>query len=99
MPKKKPAAFHIIVIVLVTAAAFYPTLKNGFTNFDDPELLLNNDNIKTLSLSQLGRLLTTSGGGFGGYGPFPVVFLSYALEYHFFQFNPLVYHVDNLVLH
>jgi len=79
MLKKKQIALHLILVVLVTTAAFYPTLKNGFTNFDDPELLLNNDNIKDISPSHLGKLLTTSSGNFGGYGPFPIVFLSYAL--------------------
>src|SRR4029077_19486549 len=35
-------AVHIAGLALVTLAAFAPVLRNGFVNWDDPSVLLNN---------------------------------------------------------
>jgi tetratricopeptide (TPR) repeat protein len=72
-------------------------LQNGFTNWDDPDLLLDNNHIRSLSLKNVAELFATSYGGFGGYTP--LVFVSYAIEYHFFRLNPKAFHSTNLILH
>ena len=85
------------LIILITAAAFSPVLQNRFTNWDDPDLLLNNNHIRGLSLKNVAVLFSTSFGGFGGYTP--LVFVSYAIEYRFFGLNPKAFHITNLVIH
>ena len=97
MTKKTQIVLQLCLIILVTVIAFYPSLKNGFTNWDDPELLLENDSVKSLSAGNIQSLFSGSYAGFGGYTP--LVFVSYALEYHFFKLDPKIFHIDNLILH
>lgn len=97
MAKKTQITLQICLIILVTGIVFSPSLKNGFTNWDDPELLLENDSVKSLSAGNIRNLFQNSYAGFGGYTP--LVFMSYALEYHFFQLDPKIFHIDNFLLH
>jgi tetratricopeptide (TPR) repeat protein len=97
MTRKAQIILQLFFIILVTWIAFSPSLKNGFTNWDDRELLLENDSVKGLSAWNLRSFFSGSYAGFGGYTP--LVFLSYALEYHFFQLDPRIFHFDNLLLH
>jgi len=97
MTKKTQIILQLCLIILVTGIAFYPALKNGFTNWDDRELLLENDSVKGLAAWNLRSIFSGSYAGFGGYTP--LVFMSYALEYHFFQLDPRIFHIDNLLLH
>jgi len=97
MTKKTQIILQLCLIILVTWIAFLPSLKNGFTNWDDPELLLDNGSVKSLSAGNIRSLFSGSYAGFGGYTP--LVFMSYALEYHFFQLDPRIFHIDNLLLH
>ena len=97
MTKRSRIILHLCLIVLVTGIAFYPSLKNGFTNWDDPELLLENDSVKSLSPGNIRGFFSGSYAGFGGYTP--LVFMSYALEYHFFKLDPRIFHIDNFLLH
>lgn len=97
MTKKTQIILQLCLIILVTGIAFMPSLKNGFTNWDDPELLLENDSVKSLSSGNIRSFFSGSYAGFGGYTP--LVFVSYALECHFFQLDPRIFHIDNLLLH
>ena len=97
MTKKTHIILQLCLIILVTGIAFHPSLNNGFTNWDDPELLLENNSVKSLSAGNVRSIFSGSYAGFGGYTP--LVFMSYALEYHFFQLDPKIFHVDNLLLH
>jgi len=85
----------ICLLLVVTLSAFIPSLKNGFTNWDDDILLTGNKLIRNLSWQGLREVFTTP-----FYGLYhPLVLVSYALEYHFFKLNPLAYHTTNLTLH
>jgi Flp pilus assembly protein TadD len=81
--------------MLLTFFTFQTCLQNGFTNWDDPEYLLNNPSVQKLSLHNIQQFFGTH--LTGKYHPFPL--LSFALDYHFFQANPVVYHSHNLLLH
>lgn len=91
----------IVLLALALAAAgilaHAPALRNGFTNLDDPQILLENPDVRGLSGAHLLRLFGTSYGGLGGYTP--LVLASYAIEYRFFGLNPRVFHATNLLLH
>ncbi len=94
MGKIKPIVF-ISLVFICTFFSFSPSLNNGFTNWDDNVYVINNYAVKDFSLKGLNNIFTTFHRGL--YKPF--VFLSFALEYHFFQLDPLVYHKTNLILH
>ncbi len=85
----------LAVILIVTAIAFYPSLNNGFTNWDDNLYVTQNDIIKDLSWNSVKTFFTTYYGG----NYHPLVALTNAIEYHFWQLNPKPYHVINLLLH
>jgi protein O-mannosyl-transferase len=94
MTKLKPL-ISIVLILIITFFSFYPSIKNGFTNWDDHLYLTDNPLIKDLSFQGLAKIFSTVHMGLYK----PLVFLSFALEYHFFKLNPAVYHITNLTFH
>ena len=87
----------LIAVIVVTAVALAPSLNNGFTNWDDPDFITENPDIKSISFKKIGKFFTTSYGGFAGYVPF--ILLTYTVEYSLFGLNAQAYHTTNLVLH
>ena len=83
------------VILLVTCAALFPSLKNGFTNWDDDRYVTNNPLIQDLSWNRIEQIFSVFFQG----NYHPLTLLSYAIEFQSFQLNPSVYHVTNLLLH
>src|SRR5262249_5536510 len=62
------------IIVLVTAVAFLPVLGNGFVDYDDRMLIVDNVDFRGLGWRQLTWMFTTTLGG-----PYlPLTWLSYA---------------------
>ncbi|MFA6924142.1 MAG: tetratricopeptide repeat protein [Bacteroidales bacterium] len=83
----------IFIILLLTAIGYIPIFQNALIdNWDDGVYITKNDIIKELNLK---RLFTAFYGG--NYHPFIALFN--ALEYHFFKYNPVVYHFNNLLFH
>jgi tetratricopeptide (TPR) repeat protein len=97
MRKKYQVIIQLFIVALITIVAYFPSLKNDFTNWDDPNLILANAHIRSLSVDNLKDFFSTSYGGLGGYTP--LVFLSYALDYHFFNLDSRAFHATNLFLH
>lgn len=87
--------FIIVAIVLATAIAFSPCLKNQFVNWDDPAHLLNNEHVRSLSWEGIKNIFSQR----INRTFIPLTVLTYAVEYHFFQYEPFVYHLTNLILH
>lgn len=83
------------LVVLLTLAAFLPTLKNGFVNWDDPDIVPENLHIRGLGWTQLRWMFTTF--YMGHYQP--LSWLSYGMDYLFWGMNPFGYHLTNLLLH
>ncbi len=91
-------AFRFLALAVILAAGtlvFFPSLSFDFVNWDDPVQVLNNPLVRDLSPAGLARIFTSR--VVRQYHP--LVTLSFALEYHFFQAAPLPYHLDNLLLH
>ncbi|MBU0765074.1 MAG: tetratricopeptide repeat protein [Bacteroidetes bacterium] len=89
---------RILVATIAVAAAFiafYPTLDNGFVNWDDDAGILKNEDIRSLSQESLSAMF--SGYYVGHYHPLTT--LSFAIEYKMFGLNPKYFHLDNLLLH
>jgi tetratricopeptide (TPR) repeat protein len=93
---KNPLVIVLVVIVIaVTAIAFLPSLFNDFVDWDDPQLVTDNDAIKGFSVGNVKKMFTTN--FLGHY--VPLVMVSYAAEYHFFGLDPFAYHLTNYILH
>jgi len=93
--KKQHLLISLGIILLITFISFYPSLKNGFTNWDDDKMLTANHKITALTPDNLRAILTKPHWGLYH----PLVLLSFAAEFHFFKLNPFPYHLTNLVLH
>jgi Flp pilus assembly protein TadD len=90
-----PRLFVPVLIVLLTVAAFVPTLQNGFVNWDDQPNLLENPNYRGLGWAQLRWMFTTF--HMGHYQP--LTWVTFGLDYLLWEMNPLGYHVTSLILH
>lgn len=93
--KSKSVFLLALLAALVTALNFIPSLRNGFTRWDDGFNLLDNLWIRDLSVSGAAKIFTSF--FYSMYQPMPL--LSYSIEYHFFGLDPVVYHSVNLTLH
>lgn len=94
-PDKSVIGFCLAIILIVTFVSFYPSLHNGFTNWDDERHVVDNASIKTLTWKTVGELP----GSLLVSNYIPLTALTYMLEYRFFKLNPFVYHTTNLVIH
>src|SRR6266571_3392951 len=91
----KRTVLFLAVTLVLTVLSFSPSLDNGFTNWDDPGYVLENYSIRDLSQKNVANVFTSYLQG--NYHPLTV--LSYAVEYKFFQLDPKIYHITNLLLH
>ena len=87
--------FAICVLTGVVAVLYLNSLGNDFVNWDDPGTILNNKQIRSLEWTNLKDIFTLRKAS--TYQPIRV--LSYAVDYHFWQLNPLGYHITNIVLY
>lgn len=90
-----PRSAEILGLLVVTIAVFANTLGHGFTNWDDPELITQNEAVRSLSASHVLAVLTPQPGV--TYQPIRV--LSYALDYAVWEYRPFGYHLTNLLFH
>lgn len=91
------------IILFFTFIVFSNSIDNSFTNWDDPDYIINNKYLKDISASGIKTIFTTP--YFANYHPLTT--LSYALEYNFFSktingskvADPISFHFINLLLH
>lgn len=82
------------VIALLTLAAFLPSLRGEFLNWDDDGNFTGNYHYRGLGLSQLRWMFTDY---FGHY--MPLTWLTLGLDYTLWGMNPAGYHATNVALH
>lgn len=90
-----PKVLFMTGLAAITAALFYNTLFNGFTNWDDEVYLHSNPYIRDLSFEGIKAIFTSV--YFNNYHPLTT--LSYTVEYHLAGLNPFIYHFNNYLLH
>jgi len=104
--KMKNLLFSLIVILVATFIAFYPSFENDFTDWDDFSYVLENENIKELSLNKVKYFFTNS--EVSNYHP--LTMLSLAINYKFSKkkMNPyenriepeaISFHTTNIIFH
>ena len=87
--------FVALSIAVLTFIVFSPSLKCGFTNWDDDSLITSNPLVIGKSI-QFKQIFTTTVDGNDYY---PVTFLSFAFNYQLSKLNPMPYHLWNVLLH
>jgi protein O-mannosyl-transferase len=93
--KVLPKWMCALAAIVITGIAFYPSLMNGWTNWDDEVYVLNNDNIREFSWGQIKYWFTEY--HHGNYHPLTMI--SYMVEYSIAELNPVIYHFTNYLLH
>ncbi|MDD3875679.1 MAG: tetratricopeptide repeat protein [Bacteroidales bacterium] len=92
-----PNGFLFILPVLVITILIYGRIRNHeFTNWDDPDVVVENMQIRDLSYEGLLHIFTPSE-NVNEYQPLTT--LAYAINYHFFELNPAPYLITNLIFH
>lgn len=85
----------LTVILSVTMISFYPSLHNGWTTWDDNVYVSDNPVIQQLNFAGITEIFTKI--YHGTY--LPMTMLSYMIDYRIGEFQPIVYHTTNLILH
>jgi len=92
---RKQIVVCCLIISFLTLAAYSSSLDNGFVNWDDPPYVIDNYSIRSLAPHNLIQLFARPQASYYA----PLVFLSYSLEFFFWELNPFAYHLTNLLLH
>ncbi len=84
-----------LVVALMSSQPFLPALSNEFVNWDDPGLILENQQIRGLAWDQIKWMFTSF-----HLGPYqPLAWMSLALDYMIWGLNPLGFHLSSLLWH
>jgi tetratricopeptide (TPR) repeat protein len=94
-PKQRISLLPAVIVLAITFIAFFPSLSNGFVNWDDNLNIYENRAIETLDAAHVKTIFSTT--IIGNYNPLPI--LTFAIEKHFVGLNPRLFHIDNLILH
>ena len=81
----------LCALILVSGGLYLNTIGNIFTNWDDG-MIYNNPRVRSLAWENIRNIFTLERGA--TYQPIRV--LSYAVDYYFWKFNPIGYHVTNI---
>lgn len=91
---RSPAVIAAIAAGVITLLVYAQALRCGFVNLDDPIFVVNNPNIRGLDSNLLAWAFTK---------PLdlwiPLTWISFALDYQFWQLDPFGYHLTNIILH
>ena len=86
-------AADIAILAGATLAAFWPVLRNGFVNWDDPAVLLNNSHLEGPGVSAWAFSTTL----IGHYQP--LAWLAWSAAKAAFGLTPAPFHAMSLILH
>lgn len=92
---KKYRIYLILLLVVLCFSVYYPSLDFSFTNWDDETVLLNNISVTSLSPGNILNIFQS----FTNNHYQPLVIITYAIEYKISEFNPFLYHLDNLIFY
>jgi len=95
--KENPKTFWtwIIGLLVITIFIYFPALTHELVNWDDDSYIIQNTLIQSFSLEAIIHLFSSFYTG----NYHPLTLLTYAIEYQLVQAEPLLYHLDNLLLH
>jgi hypothetical protein len=90
---------HLFIIAfvagLICLLVYLRALGCGFVNYEDPEYVINNPMIRSFDKDFWYWAFATVPLNFW----VPLLWISFALDYHFWGLNPFGYHLTNMILH
>lgn len=87
------------LILIATFITYLPALNSQkeFTNWDDPDYVLQQNQIKSLEWSNISQMFNQQNYVSSNYHP--LTMLSLAINYHFSKLNPEFYFLTNIIFH
>jgi protein O-mannosyl-transferase len=82
----------VILLLVVTFAAYTASLANGFVGWDDPQLVTENVTVRSFDWAGIVTDCTQSNWH-------PLTLLSYSIEHALVGLDPFLYHLTNLLGH
>ena len=95
---RKSQAWRLLSLAtpaLLTLLCFLNAIGNDFTNWDDPSYVVDNELIRSVSITSIKEMFSTF--LVGNYHPLTV--LSLAIDYAIYELKPSGYHLTNVLLH
>jgi protein O-mannosyl-transferase len=89
------SGYTFAALALLTFIVFYPSLRCGFTNWDDGTYITENPLIWSLDWKTIRDIFITP----VSLNYHPLTVLSLALDYKIGKFDPYYYHLTNVLLH
>ena len=86
----------LLLAVLLTFVALYPTLQNGWVNWDDDAYVLRNEMVRSAPSESIGDMFTTEQ-QVGLYHP--LTMLSLSIDHSLWGIDAQGYHLSNLLFH
>ena len=86
------AGLWLVAVLALTFAVYVPSLRNGFTNWDDPLYVLNNPLLR--NPTPIAIFMTPVAGNWH-----PLTIVSYVMNFRISGLDPASYHWLNLLLH
>ncbi len=83
------------IAAMISLIVYLRSLGCGFVNLDDPDYVLNNPLIRKMDRELIYAAFTSSHAGWW----MPLTWISFAVDFFFWGFNPLGYHLTNVILH
>jgi len=93
--KNKNLFLVALVAGIVCLVVFGRTLFCDFVNYEDPEYVINNPFLRNFDKDFWYSAFATVPLNFW----VPLLWISFAIDYHFWGLNPLGYHLTNVILH
>ena len=83
----------LLIILILTAFIYSRSINNGFVNWDDDKVVVENSDIRAVSLQNIGSFFSKS------YEKMyePLVMISYAVDYQINGLDPAVFHFTNIL--
>jgi hypothetical protein len=95
MYKNKSVIIACLSVAIVTFLFFLPSRSGDFIIQDDSIYVVANPLIRQLDLHMIWQAFSQA--HFGWW--MPLTWISFAVDYHFWDLNPLGYHLHNILLH
>lgn len=86
----------LLALAVITALLYFPSLKNDFVNYDDPDYVTSNPQVqKGLTAESIHWAFTTGHAS----NWHPLTWLSHMVDYQLYGLKPMGHHATNLVFH
>jgi tetratricopeptide (TPR) repeat protein len=84
-----------LIVALITFLVYLPALQNDFVNWDDPDYVYENQNIRSIDFRSLKWMFST----FHMQNWHPLTWLSHAVDYAIWGLNPMGHHLTSIIFH